>query len=120
VLEEVGADKVATLEVFNKCDLIDSAEVDRLRRSRGEALCISALKSRGRDDLVSAIAKALEMDTRRVTLEFDTENEEDREKIARVYRHARVVSHVVEGGRVAIEADVPKRVLDHVKAAGAR
>ncbi len=120
VLEEVGAAKVATLDVFNKCDLIDSIEVDRLRRSRREALCISALKNRGRDDLVNAIAEALEMDTRRVTLEFDAESEEDREKIARVYRHARVVSHVVDGGRVAIEADVPKRVLDQVKAAGVR
>ena len=38
----------------------------------------------------------------------------------RVYRHARVVSHVTKGDRVAIEADVPRRVLDRVKAAGGR
>ena len=36
----------------------------------------------------------LELDTRRVTLEFDSDSAEDRERIARVYRHARVVSHV--------------------------
>ena len=35
-----------------------------------------------------------------------------------MYRHARVVSHVTNDGRVAIEADVPRRVLDRVKAAG--
>jgi GTP-binding protein HflX len=120
VLEEVGAANVAMVDVFNKCDLIDSGEADRLRRSRPEVLCISALKRRGRDELVKAIVEKLEMDTRRVTLEFDTESAEDRERIARVYRQARVVSHVTNGGRVAIEADVPRRVLDRVRAAGAR
>jgi GTP-binding protein HflX len=120
VLEEVGAANVAMVDVFNKCDLIDSGEADRLRRSRPEVLCISALKRRGRDELVNAIVEKLEMDTRRVTFEFDTESAEDRERIARVYRQARVVSHVTNGGRVAIEADVPRRVLDRVRAAGAR
>ena len=120
VLEEVGAANVPTLDVFNKCDLIDSAEADRLRRWRPEALCISALKRRGREDLIEAIAEKLELDTHRVTLEFDSDSAEDRERIARIYRHARVVSHVANGGRIAIEADVPRRVLDRVKAAGAR
>ena len=120
VLEEVGAANVPTLDVFNKCDLIDSGEADRLRRSRPEALCISALRRTGREDLIEAIAEKLELDTRRVTLEFDSDSAEDRERIARVYRHARVVSHVTNNGRVAIEADVPRRVLDRVKAAGAR
>ena len=120
VLEEVGAANVPTLDVFNKCDLIDSGEADRLRRSRPEALYISALRRTGREDLIEAIAEKLELDTRRVTLEFDSDSAEDRERIARVYRHARVVSHVTNNGRVAIEADVPRRVLDRVKAAGAR
>ena len=44
--------------------------------------------------------------------------EPPRERIARVYRHARVVSHVTSDGRVAIEADVPRRVLERVRAAG--
>ena len=70
--------------------------------------------------MIDVIAEKLELDTRRVTLEFDSESAEDRETIARVYRHARVLSHVTNGGRVAIEADVPRRVLGRVKAAGAR
>jgi hypothetical protein len=37
-----------------------------------------------------------------------------------VYRHARVVSHVTNDGRVEIEADVPRRVLERVKTAGGR
>ena len=122
VLEEVGAANVATLDVFNKCDLIEPAEVERLRRAHPEALCISALQGKVRrsESVIDAIAEKLELDTRRVTLEFDSDSAEDRETIARVYRHARVLSHVTSDGRVAIEADVPRRVLDRVKAAGAR
>ena len=120
VLDEVGAAKVTTIDVFNKCDLVEPAEVDRLRRLRPDALFISALDGRGRIELIDAVARQLELDTSRVTLEFDTESAEDRERIARVYRHARVVSHVTKGDRVAIEADVPRRVLDRVKAAGGR
>ena len=48
VLEEVGAANVATMDVFNKCDLIEPAEVERLRRLHPEALCISALRKTGR------------------------------------------------------------------------
>ena len=70
--------------------------------------------------MIEAIAERLELDTRRVTLEYDSESAEDREKIARVYRDARVVSHVTNDGRVAIEADVPRRVLQRVKSAGGR
>ncbi len=120
VLEEVGAAKVATVDVFNKCDLVEAGEVNRLQRGFPEALCISALKNKGRKDMIDAIAEKLELDTKRVTLEFDEASEEDREKIARVYRQARVLSHVTTDGRVAIEADVPRRVLDRVKAAGGR
>ena len=120
VLEEVGAANVATLDVFNKCDLIESGEVERLQRVHPEALCISALRQTGRAEMIDAIAEKLELDTRRVVLEFDEASAEDREKIARVYRHARVVSHVTNGGRVEIEADVPRRVLDRVKTAGGR
>jgi GTP-binding protein HflX len=112
VLEEVGAADVLTMNVFNKCDLTPHFSP--------EALCISALTGRGRAELIDAIAERLEMDTRRVTLEFDAQSAEDRARIARVYRHSRVVSHTTQDGRVAIEADVPRRELDRVRAAGRR
>lgn len=111
VLDEVGAANVATMDVFNKCDLVEPAEAERLRRSHPEALCISALKGSGRKEMIEAMAGKLELDTRRVRLEFDSDSAEDREKIARLYRHAHVVSHVTDNGRIAIEADVPRRVL---------
>ena len=120
VLQEVGAANVSKMEVFNKCDLLSPAEVQGLGRLHPRGLCISALTGDGRSGVVDAIAERLELDTRRVVLEFDSESEEDRERIARVYRHGRVVSHVTSDGRVAIEADVPRRVLDRVRAAGQR
>jgi GTP-binding protein HflX len=120
VLEEVGAANVATVDVFNKCDLIEPGEAERLQRVYPEALFISALRNRGRKHMIDAIVEKLQLDTRRVTLEYDEDSAEDRKTIARVYRHARVLSHVATGGRVAIEADVPRRVLDRVKAAGGR
>jgi GTP-binding protein HflX len=120
VLEEVGAANVVTMSVFNKCDLIEPGDVDRLRRLYPDALCISALRKTGRAEMIEAITEKLELDTRRVMLEFDEASAEDREKIARVYRHARVVSHVTNHGRVEIEADVPRRVLERVKTAGGR
>ena len=120
VLVEVGAARVPALAVFNKCDLLEPVEAQRLQELHPESLCISALRARGREALIDAIASRLELDTRRVMLEFNEHSVEDRERIARIYRHARVLSHVASGGRVAIEADVPRRVLDRVKAAGGR
>lgn len=123
VLEEVGAAGVPKMEVFNKCDLIAQSEAERLTRVRHSSagtLCISALKGKGRKEIIDAIAERLELDTRRVTLEFDSASAEDRERIARVYRHSRVVSHVTNNGRVAIEADVPRRELERVRTAGHR
>ena len=120
VLDEVGAANVATLDVFNKCDLIEAGEVERLQRLYPDALFISALRNTGRSEMIEAIAEKLELDTRRVVLEFDEASAEDREKIARVYRHARVVSHITTDGRVEIEADVPRRVLDRMRTAGGR
>ncbi|MCM3880585.1 MAG: GTPase HflX [Vicinamibacterales bacterium] len=112
VLEEVGAADVLKMNVFNKCDLTPHFSP--------EALCISALTGKGRAELIDAMAERLELDTRRVTLEFDSASAEDRARIARVYRHSRVVSHTTQDGRVAIEADVPRRELDRVRAAGRR
>jgi GTP-binding protein HflX len=120
VLEEVDAADVARMEVFNKCDLIEPVETERLQRTNAGALCISALEGNGRTEIIEAIAERLELDTRRVTLEFDSESAEDRERIARIYRHARVVSHVTSDGRVAIEADVPRRALGRVRAVAGR
>ena len=58
----------------------------------------------------------LALDTAHVTMEFDT-GEADRERIAHLYRVGRVLRHVSTDGRVSIEAEVPRRILDRFPSA---
>ena len=116
VLAEVGAGKVPTVEVFNKCDQLDAMERARVRAIHPGALCVSATTGEGRDDLVAAMEGRLALDTTRVTLTFDT-GDSDRERIAQLYRIGRVLRHVSTDGHVSIEAEVPRRVLDRFPSA---
>jgi 50S ribosomal subunit-associated GTPase HflX len=74
------------------------------------------LKRQGVDELVETVASRLALDVVRVTLTFDPESGADRERIARVYRHARVVTHEARDGRVSIVADIPRRLLSRLGA----
>jgi GTP-binding protein HflX len=109
VLEEVGAIDVPLVEVYNKCDLLTADERRRLVDLDPAALSISALSGDGVEELVETIASRLALDVRRITLTCDPEDPADRERIARLYRHARVLVHEVRDGRVSIVAEVPRR-----------
>lgn len=111
VLEEVGAADVPSIDVYNKADLLSSDERRRIGHHDPAAVSISARTGEGVDELVQMIASRLALDTRRITITFDSAKEFDREQIARLYRVARVVSHVATNGRVVIEADVPRRYI---------
>src|SRR5436190_15198193 len=93
VLLEVGADDVPTLEVYNKSDAISMDERRRLQERDPAALCLSALRRQGVDELIETMASRLALDVQRLTLTFDPDAAADRERIARVYRHARVIEH---------------------------
>jgi GTPase len=111
VLEEVGAIEVPLIEIYNKCDELTPDERRRLQEPDPAALCISALRREGIDELIETIASRLALDVRRVTFTFDPDAPADRERIARLYRHARVLVHEARDGRVSIVADVPRRLL---------
>ena len=81
------------------------------------ALCVSALTGEGRDDLIAAMEARLALDTTHVTLEFTAGNDEDRERIAQLYRLGRILRHVSADGRISIEAELPRRVLDRFESA---
>jgi len=51
-----------------------------------------------------------------VTMTFDPDKPADRERIARVYRHAHVIVHEARDGQVSIVADVPRRLLGRLDA----
>src|SRR6184192_448011 len=100
VLDEVGAIDVPMLEVYNKCDALTPDERRRLQEQDPSALLISALTGQGIDELVETIASRLALDVRRVTMTFDPDKPADRERIARVYRHAHVIVHEARDGQV--------------------
>ncbi|HZT77912.1 MAG TPA: GTPase HflX [Vicinamibacterales bacterium] len=111
VMEEVGATDVPMIEVYNKVDALVPDERRRLHEQDPSALLISALTRDGIDELVDTIASRLALDARRVTLTFNPDDPADRERIARVYRHATVIQHEVRDDEVVIVADVPRRLL---------
>ena len=90
---------------------LSPAETQRIGSADPSAVCISAREGSGVDDLLEAVASRLALDALRVTLTFDPDAEADQERLRRVYRHGRVVEHEVRDGRVAIVADVPRRLL---------
>ena len=110
VLDEVGATDVPLVAVFNKCDQLTPEERRRLQEAEPDALCISALTRGGVDELVETMTSRLALDVRRMTIELDANDPADRERIARIYRHARVLVHEARDGRVSIVADVPRRM----------
>ena len=111
VLDEVGALEVPLVEVYNKTDQLTADERVRLQERDPAAVCISALTGEGVDELVETIASRLALDVRRITAIFDPTDPASRERIARLYRHARVLVHESRDGQVSIVADVPRRLL---------
>jgi GTP-binding protein HflX len=118
VLEEVGAADVPIIDVYNKADAITPDERRRIAERDPAAAVISASTGEGIDELVQMVASRLALDTRRITIAFDSDKEFDRQQIARMYRIARVVSHVATNGRVVIEADVPRRFIERLTTPG--
>ena len=115
VLEEVGCEGLPQLQVFNKCDRVAEADLARLDRTAGDSVCISARTGLGTDELVRRLMRLVEMDTSRVTLEFDHTTHDDRERLAALHRHSRVLRQVTEGDRVSVEADVPRRLIARLR-----
>jgi len=55
VLDEVGADGVPLVDVYNKCDLLTPDERRRVREQDPGALCVSALAREGISDLLETM-----------------------------------------------------------------
>jgi GTP-binding protein HflX len=114
VLDEVGAADVPVVDVYNKIDAITADERRRIADRDPAAALISARTGDGVAELLQMVASRLALDTRRITITFDNAKEFDRLQIRRLYRVARVISHVATNGRVVIEADVPRRFIERL------
>ena len=111
VLAEVGAERVPVVEIFNKCDRLDSGERSRLSALHPGALCVSARTGEGRDELIAAMETRLALDTTRVELSFPAEEQGTRERVSELYRVGRILRHVMTDGAIAIEAEIPRRMV---------
>ncbi len=116
VLEQVGAAEVPVLDVYNKADALTVDERRRIGDRNSAAAVISARTGEGVEALIQMIASRVALDTRRVTITFDSGKDFDRQQITRLYRVARVISHEATNGRVVIEADVPRRYIERLTA----
>jgi GTPase len=117
-LDEVGAGEVLSLDVFNKCDLLDPADRERLERREPDALCISAATGAGRAELLDAVTARLALDVRRIVVGLDPASEADRRRLAQIYRFGRVAQHTEQEGQILIEADVPRRLWSRLQRGG--
>ncbi len=115
VLAEVGAQHVPMVEVFNKCDQLDAGERARVQAVHPGALCVSAITGEGRDELIAVVESRLALDTAVVRFDFASDDEEDRKRIAHLYRVGRIRSHVTTNGHVSIEAEVPRRAIERLQ-----
>jgi GTP-binding protein HflX len=111
VLDEVGAGEVPILTVLNKCDKLPDSERDRLQLTDPDAICISALTGQSVSELAETMASRLALDKVRLVLEFDAAEPSTAGRIARIYRHGRVLGHVATDGRVSVEVDIPRRLV---------
>jgi len=111
VLGEVQADQVPQLLVFNKCDRIGADEMAGLEARHPDALFISALRAEDRQRILERVATAAGLDARRVLIEIPRTDENAAARVARVYRHSRVLSHRQDADRVALEVEAPARLL---------
>jgi GTP-binding protein HflX len=114
VLDEVGAAEVPVIDVYNKIDAISPDERRRLQEADPAAALVSARTGEGLEDLLQMVAARVALDTRRITITFDSGKAFDREQVSRLYRIARVISHVATNGRIVIEADVPRRFIERL------
>jgi GTP-binding protein HflX len=111
VLAEVDADRVPSIDLFNKDDRLDAAERERLKALYPGAIVVSAATGAGREELIAAIESRLALDTTIVDLEFDGASETDRDRIAQLYRIGRILRHESSNGHVSIQVEMPRRVL---------
>ena len=111
VLDEVGCADLPQVLVFNKCDRLAAPDLARLRGADGDAACVSARTGFGADALVAIVTSAVALQNSLVTLEFDQAVAGDRQRLAALYRHGRILRQSAGNGRVSVEAEVPRRLV---------
>jgi len=108
VLEEIGADHVSTIQVYNKADILAvSPRVDRAESGKATRVWLSARTGTGIDELLKVIAEHQELDTVRGTVQLGVSQGRLR---ALLYDTAHVVGEqVLENGGWELEVEMNSR-----------
>jgi GTP-binding protein HflX len=111
VLEEIGAMSVPRIEVYNKADRLTPDEQRRVRDNDPSAALISAVTGEGCAELLETVAARLALDQQQVTIDIDLSTPAGAQRLAWIYRHGTVHSHVSMGERAVLEVDLPRRLV---------
>jgi hypothetical protein len=66
------------------------------------------------------LAGRLALDAARVTLTFPAADGDARVRVAELYRLGRILRHVTTDGTIAIDAEIPRRLLPRFQQPGGR
>ena len=108
VLTEVGAESVARVIVYNKCDRVPTDVRRRLERETPPPVCISAITGEGVDSLLAVVAEQVGAGTQRIEVTVEIDDPAGRAVLAELYARGRVVDHQVVDGRAHVVAEVPR------------
>jgi GTP-binding protein HflX len=112
VLREIGAADRPRLLVLNKSDRAEAARAAALAVGRPGCVLVSARTGAGLEELRRSVAECLDLEPRRVTLSLRAD---DQKTLAAVYADGRVLEHLVVGGEVRLEAELPGRLVDRYR-----
>lgn len=102
VLEEIGAKNNNILMVFNKIDLLERLELNRLKHKYPEGVFISALKGDGINNLFNGIIEIIDRNTVEIIVSI-------------AYKNSNIISYLYELGEVKeekyLEDSIKVRVL---------
>jgi GTP-binding protein HflX len=103
VLEEIGANDIPMLKVYNKSDCLDPDYIDQLRNGRDPAVVVSARTGAGLDDLLRAVDDHLAVTATRVTLRIP---QAQSALAARVHALGRVLDTRYEDDCIVLDAEI--------------
>ncbi len=109
VLEEIGADHIPEIMVFNKVDTLADLERTRLENLYPEATFISALRSIGLDELLGVIAEAINshLVTLSLTIPYDRGD-----IVAAAHRIGDVIEEKHDDHGTILDVRVPPSAVD--------
>ncbi len=112
VLADLGVEEKRTIQVFNKVDLLENADVIARARSRdGIGVCTSARERSGIDDLRDAIEKEMRKDEVVMAFSFPLD---DARSVARLYAAGRVMEKSAHDGRVTVTVRMERGMRDRL------